>query len=380
MKIILTCLVCALCLGVLVRLDVTMLSGQAQAFFQETVAPVLHVDTTGSKLRNLFVPVLADSEVDTTGNRWDKVAVSTGMDTETAFSCETGSEETETTTEAVTVASDGDAETAETMVQPLSIPAGITYSMEQLNNYDFLVGNCYTIDSSTNVTAEELAVDTLLSKDLHIDPASGEYKVLIYHTHGSETFADSRPGVIEDTVIGLGDELTRILEEDYGIPVYHDRTVYDVVDGVEDRSLAYDYASDGIDAILQQYPSIEVVLDIHRDGVREDVRLVRDIDGVPTAQIMFYNGLSYTTARGNLDYLPNPYIQDNLAFSFQMEYQAAQYYPDFYRGIYLAGYRYNLHLRPRSVLVEAGAQTNTVQEVKNAMEPFADILNRVLQN
>lgn len=237
-----------------------MLSGRAQAFFQETVAPVLHVDTTGSKLRNLFVPVLADSEVDTTGNRWDKVAVSTGMDTETAFSCETGSEETETTTEAVTVASDGDAETAETMVQPLSIPAGITYSMEQLNNYDFLVGNCYTIDSSTNVTAEELAADTLLSKDLHIDPASGEYKVLIYHTHGSETFADSRPGVIEDTVIGLGDELTRILEEDYGIPVYHDRTVYDVVDGVEDRSLAYDYASDGIDAILQQYPSIEVVL------------------------------------------------------------------------------------------------------------------------
>ena len=70
-----------------------MLSGQAQAFFQETVAPVLHVDTTGSKLRNLFVPVLADSEVDTTGNRWDKVAVSTGMDTETAFSCETGNDD-----------------------------------------------------------------------------------------------------------------------------------------------------------------------------------------------------------------------------------------------------------------------------------------------
>ncbi|MBP9555193.1 MAG: stage II sporulation protein P, partial [Blautia sp.] len=48
-------------------------------------------------------------------------------------------------------------------------------------------------------------------------------------------------------------------------------------------------------------------------------------------------------------------------------------------GIYLAGYRYNLHLRPRSLLLEAGAQTNTVQEVKNAMEPFADILDKVLQ-
>ena len=87
------------------------------------------------------------------------------------------------------------------------------------------------------------------------------------------------------------------------------------------------------------------------------------------------NGVYYIV----MDSLPNPYIQQNLAFSFQLEYQAAQYYPQFYRGIYLAGYRYNLHLRPRSLLLEAGAQTNTVQEVKNAMEPFADILDKVLQ-
>ena len=93
---------------------------------------------------------------------------------------------------------------------------------------------------------------------------------------------------------------------------------------------------------------------------------------------MFYNGLSYTAGEGQVSYLPNPYIQDNLAFSFQLEYQAAQYYPKLYRGIYLAALRYNLHLKPRALLLEAGAQTNTVQEVKNAMEPFADILNRVL--
>lgn len=111
------------------------------------------------------------------------------------------------------------------------------------------------------------------------------------------------------------------------------------------------------------------MIDLHRDGVPENRHLVTEINGKSTAQIMFYNGLSYTIARGSLDYLPNPYIQDNLAFSFQMEYQAAQYYPDFYRGIYLAGYRYNLHLRPRSVLVEAGAQTNTVQEVKTPWNP-----------
>ena len=104
-----------------------------------------------------------------------------------------------------------------------------------------------------------------------------------------------------------------------------------------------------------------------------------EVDGTQMASIMFFNGLSRTTALGDISYLKNPYIQDNLAFSFQMVYQAAQYYPQFYRGIYLAGYRYNLHLRPRSLLLEAGAQTNTVQEVKNAMEPFADILDKVLQ-
>ena len=64
--------------------------------------------------------------------------------------------------------------------------------------------------------------------------------------------------------------------------------------------------------------------------------------------------------------------------SFQMEYEAKQYYPGFSRCIYLKGYRYNLHLRPRSVLLEVGAQTNTVEEVKNAMGPFADILHKVL--
>ena len=80
-----------------------------------------------------------------------------------------------------------------------------------------------------------------------------------------------------------------------------------------------------------------------------------------------------------MSYLPNPYIEENLAFSFQLEYQAAQYYPKLYRGIYLAGLRYNLHLKPRALLLEAGAQTNTVEEVRNAMEPFADILNRVLK-
>lgn len=256
----------------------------------------------------------------------------------------------------------------------------IDLSPQTLADYNYLMNQFFIVDSQTSADAAQLNAAELLGEDLTIQKDAAKPQILLYHTHSQEAFADSKEGEVEDTIIGVGNYLTELLTKNYGYQVIHVTEAFDMESGELDRSAAYDYAGTYLETILEENPSIEVVIDLHRDGVPENRHLVTEINGKPTAQIMFYNGLSYTIARGNLTYLPNPYIQDNLAFSFQMEYQAAQYYPDFYRGIYLAGYRYNLHLRPRSVLVEAGAQTNTVQEVKNAMEPFADILNRVLQN
>ena len=256
----------------------------------------------------------------------------------------------------------------------------IDLSPQTLADYNYLMNQFFIVDSQTTTNADQINAAELLGEDLTIQKDAAKPQILLYHTHSQEAFADSREGEVEDTIIGVGNYLTELLTKNYGYQVIHATEAFDMESGELDRSAAYDYAGTYLETILEENPSIEVVIDLHRDGVPENRHLVTEINGKPTAQIMFYNGLSYTIARGSLDYLPNPYIQDNLAFSFQMEYQAAQYYPDFYRGIYLAGYRYNLHLRPRSVLVEAGAQTNTVQEVKNAMEPFADILNRVLQD
>ena len=256
----------------------------------------------------------------------------------------------------------------------------IDLSPQTLADYNYLMNQFFIVDSQTTTNADQLNAVELLGEDLTIQKDAAKPQILLYHTHSQEAFTDSREGEVEDTIIGVGNYLTELLTKNYGYQVIHVTEAFDMESGELDRSAAYDYAGTYLETILEENPSIEVVIDLHRDGVPENRHLVTEINGKPTAQIMFYNGLSYTIARGSLDYLPNPYIQDNLAFSFQMEYQAAQYYPDFYRGIYLAGYRYNLHLRPRSVLVEAGAQTNTVQEVKNAMEPFSDILNRVLQN
>ena len=267
--------------------------------------------------------------------------------------------------------------TAAAQVQPMP---EIDLAPERLADYDYLMNHFFILDPNTETSAQQLNAAALLGEDLTLRKEKAEPQILIYHSHSQETFADSREGKEEDTIVGVGDYLTQLLTENYSYQVVHLKEQFDMAGGELDRSAAYDYARDYLEPYLQENPDIQVIIDLHRDGIPEDRHLVTEINGKPTAQILFYNGLSYTIARGNLTYLPNPYIQDNLAFSFQMEYQAAQYYPDFYRGIYLAGYRYNLHLRPRSVLVEAGAQTNTVQEVKNAMEPFADILNRVLQN
>ena len=70
-----------------------------------------------------------------------------------------------------------------------------------------------------------------------------------------------------------------------------------------------------------------MVIDLHRDGVGKDTRLVTNINGKPTAKLMFFNGMSRTRSNGKLTVLQNPYIQDNLALSLQMKLEAEKRYP-----------------------------------------------------
>lgn len=255
----------------------------------------------------------------------------------------------------------------------------INLSPELLADPDYVLQEFFIVDEQTRPSKEQLDGGGFLKRDFSLPKGGQGPQIVIYHSHSQETFADSREGERADSIVGVGDYLAELLTETYGYEVLHVTEKFDLIDGALDRSGAYDVARPYMEELLKKNPSIEVVIDLHRDGVAEDRRLVTEINGKPTAQIMFFNGLSYTQSKGELSYLPNPYLMDNLAFSFQLEYQAALYYPELFRGIYLAGYRYNLHLKPRAILLEAGAQTNTVQEVKNAMEPFAQILDNVLR-
>lgn len=252
-----------------------------------------------------------------------------------------------------------------------------TFTNEQLKDYNYLYNTFYTVDSTTMLSDELLNGEKFLAKDLTIDKNPKVPQILILHTHSQEFFADSDVNDITTGIVGVGDYLTELLTKK-GYNVIHDRSIYDYVDGILDRNNAYTLASEGAKKIIEDNPTIEIVIDLHRDGIGDESKhITTDVAGQTVAPVMFFNGISYTNKLGNIEYLYNPYIEDNLATSFQLKIKAEEYYPNVFRKIYIKGYRYVLHLKPRSMLIEAGFQTNTKQEVCNSMDILADIFDRV---
>lgn len=248
------------------------------------------------------------------------------------------------------------------------------YDWSMYSSADSLIKEFYAVDSTTRADAELINVDKLLNRDLRISKETEGYQILIYHTHSQEAFADSVPGDKSTTIVGAGDRLSQILTEKYGYHVLHHTGEYDV----EYRDDAYSRALPEIEKVLAENPEIQVVIDLHRDEVAEGTKLVTDLQGRPTARFMFFNGLSYTKQTGKIGYLENDNLEGNLAFSFQMQAVRNEYFPGLTRRIYLKGYRYNMHLKERCLLVELGAQNNTVEEIMNACDPLAQALDMVL--
>ncbi len=258
-------------------------------------------------------------------------------------------------------------------------PVAHKIDYEKMKDTDYLLKKYYVVDASTSVKTSLFNSEKMLEKDMSIKKDVDGPQVLIFHTHSQEAFKDSVAGDPNTTVVGVGEHLAQVLNEVYGIKTMHHTGVYDLIDGKLDRSKAYDLARPEIEKILKENPSIEVVIDLHRDAAREDTHLVTEIDGKQVGQVMLFNGVSRSKKNGDISYLPNPYIEDNLAFSLQLQIEAEKYYPGYTRKIYLKSYRYNLDLKPKTVLLEAGAQTNTVGEMKNSMDVFAKILSNVLK-
>lgn len=248
------------------------------------------------------------------------------------------------------------------------------YPISALQDFNQLA-NLYLFDSAeVKRTPEDLNATAFMEKDFTTDLSGAEPKILIFHTHGTEGYADMpKYGILE-----VGDYLAQILNDKYGIATMHHKAVYDET-GVTG---AYGRMTKGVQPILDENPSIEIAIDMHRDGIGGDGRLVTTVNGKEIAKVMLVNGLSKLLQDNGemapISYLPNPNLQDNLAFSFHTKMASDLLYPGYMRQMYLKAYRYSTFMLPKSLLLEVGAEGNTLQEAKDAMEPFAEILYTVL--
>lgn len=300
----------------------------------------------------------------------EKKEVAEEPETETGTESKNGNEQAETEQNG-----DGMEPECDKDSKVLEAAAGII-PKEKLMDYNYVLNNFYVVPSVTSLRPQVLDLDKISQVDLRIEKDSTVPQILVFHTHSQEKFADSEENGM--SIVNVGDRLVSLLQEQYGYNVIHLTDEFDMAGGVLDRSEAYTYANTKLDEVLAQNPSIQVVIDLHRDGVDASKHLVTEIDGKQTARIMLFNGISYTKEQGEIDYLPNPYITENLAMTYKMFLLGKINYPDLFRCIYISGYRYCLHHVPRSMLIEAGAQTNTYEEVYNAMEPLARLIDMEL--
>jgi len=216
-----------------------------------------------------------------------------------------------------------------------------------------------------NETNFDIIIDDFLNRPLSFDFSVSEPKILIIHTHTTEAFTppdvmwyhisnNKRSHDPTQNVVRVGEEFLRVFREN-GIQAVHATAVHDY----PSFSGSYQAALATIQQYKQRYPSIQLVLDVHRDAIIREcgtkIKLVNEIEGQTAAQIMFVVG---TNAGG----LQHEYWRDNLALVIQMQDRILSNHPSLARPINLRRERFNQHATPGSMLIEIGTSGNTLDE------------------
>jgi len=270
----------------------------------------------------------------------------------------------------------------ESMYEPVGPKKGEKEDLTQFKDPSYVYAHYLTAPSKMEFDLDMLKkwnLYELVTQPISVTPSTDKPKVLIFHTHAREDFIGGA------TVVDVGEVLAETLEKKYGLKVIHiAESFYEASNKTKFPSYGeYERMEPIIQKILEENPSISLVIDLHRDGVDEKIHLTTDINGKPTAKIMLVNGLCLNRniigkVEEKID-LANPYLGDNLALSLQTMVTMNELYPGLARKIYLNEWRYSTHMKPYSLLMEWGAQTNTSEEALNAVEPVAEILAKVLQ-
>lgn len=233
-----------------------------------------------------------------------------------------------------------------------------------------------TIDLNNNTEGISVDVEALCAASLTqtLQSADAGPQILIMHTHATEAYTmagddsymetdSARTDDPDYNMIRIGEEMKAVFES-MGLSVIHDTTLYDYPSytGSYSRSLA------GIQSYLEQYPTIAVVLDVHRDALIASngtvYKAVTELDGEQVAQIMLVCG----TNDGGLTH---PNWKDNLTLAARIQLGMTAISPNLARPVNLRSQRFNQHMTAGSLLVEVGTSGNTLQEAIRGARLFA---------
>lgn len=228
-----------------------------------------------------------------------------------------------------------------------------------------------------NRAGVEFDAQALLSQPLPL-AVTDEPLILIVHTHATESYTGDYDGAedyhtadTDHNIVRVGQAIADRLNA-AGIVTLHDKTLNDL----PGYDSAYERTAQVISRYLEEYPSIRMVIDVHRDAVTAtdgtELAMTAELDGEPAAKLLFVMG---TDAGG----LEHPNWRDNLAFALQMQALCTARAPGLFRELSLRAARYNEHLTPCSVLLEVGSAGNTLDEALRSADFFARQLTELIE-
>lgn len=245
-----------------------------------------------------------------------------------------------------------------------------------LDSDEVLCADTIRVDNKSGL---DFDIDTLLNTPLDFTIGSGLPSVLIVHTHTSESFTKTASDDYEESdpyrtencdynVVRVGEELKNALES-YGIGVIHDATIHDY----PDYNGAYSRSMDTISENLQKYPSIRIVIDLHRDAIANpdgsQYKTVAQVEDKTCSQVLLVMGSSALVAHADW--------QKNLTLALKLQYAMNTLYPSLAKPILLSQYKYNQDATTGSMILEVGCAGNTLDESLCAVRYFADAAAQV---
>lgn len=212
-------------------------------------------------------------------------------------------------------------------------------------------------------------LSSLLARPLQWDLRSDAPSVLILHTHSTESYTHNGEPYAEVSswrtldenynMLSIGRRVGQLLSE-AGIGVVQDRSLHDY----PSYNGSYVHARNAIEDYLEAYPSIRLVLDLHRDasGGRDQLRTLAQVDGSPSAQLMLVLGTNHEN------------YEENLSLALKLHTQLERQSPGITRPLQLRSQRFNQDLSPGALLVEVGAAGNSHAEAMTAAEQLAQAI------